>query len=184
MTIPCAAGASLLAILLATATGGARADIHRHIDAASGMEVLSNVAAMPAAAAGASAAGGAGRSGRATGASAGAAANAGNTGYSPRATAGQGQAMPASAGPGQAGAVHTLGGQAGTRALAAAASFPVISRAQQSELDGGRRAILEDELRAERQALQAARARQAAADILHRHDMNIAALTRELAALR
>jgi hypothetical protein len=182
MAIPCAACASLLAILLASATGGARADIHRRIDAASGMEVLSNVAAAPAS----GGAGGAARGGRATAASAGTAAGAGDTAYGPRAASGQGQARAtsASASPGQAGALRTLGGQAGTRAQAAAASFPVISRARQSELDGGRRAILEDELQAERQALQAARARRAAAEILHRHDMNIAALTRELAAIR
>jgi hypothetical protein len=58
--------------------------------------------------------------------------------------------------------------------------FPRVSVQQQKELDGGRRSILLDELANERDALQAATARRAATDVLHRHESNIAALQREL----
>ncbi|MES2320128.1 MAG: hypothetical protein V4631_21840 [Pseudomonadota bacterium] len=70
------------------------------------------------------------------------------------------------------------------RAAAAAtpADFPRVSAARQRERDGGRRAILMAELAGEQQALGTAAAARAQADVLHRHQANIAALQRELNA--
>jgi hypothetical protein len=70
------------------------------------------------------------------------------------------------------------------RAAPAVAGFPVLARERQRELDAGRRAILEDELLNEKKALQQARALRATAEVLHRHRMNVEALTRELAGVR
>lgn len=67
---------------------------------------------------------------------------------------------------------------------AAAADFPRVSKERQSELDGGRRSILDNELAAEQQALAAAAARRAEQSVLHRHQANVAALQRELQAMR
>lgn len=67
---------------------------------------------------------------------------------------------------------------------ASAVAFPRIAPNVQRERDGGRKQILRDELDAELLALQSARERGEAADAVHRHDSNIAALKRELAGLR
>lgn len=74
--------------------------------------------------------------------------------------------------------------RAGTASRAAPAGFPHVSAERQRELDGGRRAILQAELSSEQQALASAAAAKAAAETLHRHQTNIAALQRELRALR
>lgn len=62
-------------------------------------------------------------------------------------------------------------------------TFPSISPQRQRQMDGSRRAILEDELAGEQQALDVAVARRAAADVLARHMANLAALRRELATV-
>lgn len=62
--------------------------------------------------------------------------------------------------------------------------FPVIARAEQQQRDRARLAILHDELDSEQQHLRQARGAGAAPDIQHRHLSNIAALQREIAALR
>jgi hypothetical protein len=64
------------------------------------------------------------------------------------------------------------------------AGFPRVTGARQRELDGGRRNILRTELSSEQQALSTAIAAQAAQDVVQRHVANIAALQRELAAMR
>ncbi|SHH24649.1 hypothetical protein [Massilia sp. CF038] len=64
------------------------------------------------------------------------------------------------------------------------AAFPTVGKQRQKELDGGRRAILEQEMASEQQALQTARLQKAAADIIARHNANLAALTRELSGVR
>ena len=66
----------------------------------------------------------------------------------------------------------------------AAASFPRVDRHTQQMRDTGRRAILENELASEQQALTAAREHGAGADVLHRHGANLAALRRELRGIR
>lgn len=67
---------------------------------------------------------------------------------------------------------------------AAPSDFPRVSAAHQQAMDGGRRAILMAELSQEQQALDAAAAAGAQAEVLHRHQANIAALQRELRATR
>lgn len=66
----------------------------------------------------------------------------------------------------------------------AAADFPRVDRQTQQARDIGRRAILENELASEQQALTAAREHAAGADVLHRHAANMAALRRELRSIR
>lgn len=129
---------ALPALGLALAASPAYAGVHRHVDPASGMEVLSNVAPPTPA---------------------------------PVAAA----ALPAT--------VRT-GTQVAARTDPAATGFPMVARERQSELDAGRRAILQDELLSEQKALQHARELRAAAEVLHRHRMNVEALTRELAGVR
>jgi hypothetical protein len=70
------------------------------------------------------------------------------------------------------------------RAGMEAPEFPRIARAEQQQRDRGRQSILHNELSSEEQLLQRARADGAAPDVQHRHLSNIAALKRELAALR
>ena len=69
-------------------------------------------------------------------------------------------------------------------ASAAPADFPRVSKDRQRELDGGRRSILDNELAAEQQALAAAAASRAEQSVLQRHQANVAALRRELQAMR
>ncbi|MFC3457517.1 MULTISPECIES: hypothetical protein [Massilia] len=72
-------------------------------------------------------------------------------------------------------------GQAGE--AGAPIAFPRVSAQRQREMDGDRRAILQEELTHERRALAAASAARAASDVLVRHAANVAALQRELAAV-
>jgi len=65
-----------------------------------------------------------------------------------------------------------------------AAAFPRVSGERQRQLDGTRREILQAELSNEQQALDAAAARRAAAEIVQRHVANVEALKRELAGVR
>lgn len=69
------------------------------------------------------------------------------------------------------------------RPRTAARAFPHVSPVRQRQMDGDRRAILQDELDHERRAHAAASASRAAREVLARHTANIAALQRELAAL-
>lgn len=64
------------------------------------------------------------------------------------------------------------------------AAFPRVSGEQQKQRDGTRRDILQAELSAEQQALDAARARQEVSEIVRRHVANVEALKRELAGAR
>lgn len=64
--------------------------------------------------------------------------------------------------------------------LIGADQFPRVSASRQWELDGGRRAILLEELKVEQQKLKLATIERAATDVLNRHAANIAALQREL----
>lgn len=66
----------------------------------------------------------------------------------------------------------------------AAADFPRVDRHTQQARDIGRRAILENELASEQQALTTAREHGAGNDVLHRHAANLAALRRELRSIR
>src|SRR5688572_22784690 len=59
-------------------------------------------------------------------------------------------------------------------------AFPRVSSQAQRLRDLDRRKILKAELEIEKGALQAAMSRKAANDIVHRHEMNIAALEREI----
>lgn len=65
-----------------------------------------------------------------------------------------------------------------------AAAFPRVSGAQQKQMDGTRRAILQAELSNEQKALDAAAARRDVAEIVRRHVANVEALKRELAGVR
>jgi len=76
--------------------------------------------------------------------------------------------------------VRTVSAPAVAANMAGPAQFPRVTKDEQRERDGGRRAILLEELDAEQRALDAASARQAPADVLRRHYGNIAALQREL----
>lgn len=64
-----------------------------------------------------------------------------------------------------------------------AGAFPRVSARRQREMDGDRRAILQEELTHERRALAAAADARAARDVQARHAANVAALERELAAV-
>lgn len=64
------------------------------------------------------------------------------------------------------------------------AAFPRVSSAQQKQMDGTRRDILQAELSNEQKALDAAAARRDAAEIVRRHVANVEALKRELAGVR
>ncbi len=68
--------------------------------------------------------------------------------------------------------------------ITAAAAFPRVDRHTQQARDIGRRAILENELASEQQALTAAHEHGAGNDVLHRHGANLAALRRELRSIR
>ncbi|NHZ39815.1 hypothetical protein [Massilia aquatica] len=68
--------------------------------------------------------------------------------------------------------------------ITAAADFPKVDRKTQQARDIGRRAILENELASEQQALTTAREHGAGNDALHRHAANLAALRRELRSIR
>lgn len=59
-------------------------------------------------------------------------------------------------------------------------AFPRVSPQIQRLRDMDRRKILQAELKTEKEALQAAMSKQSAADLVHRHEMNIAALEREI----
>ena len=83
---------------------------------------------------------------------------------------------------GQPGAIKTR--PAAGAGDTAPADFPRVSRERQRERDGARRSILDNELEAEQQALAAAAARRAAQSVLNRHQANVAALRRELQAMR
>jgi hypothetical protein len=65
----------------------------------------------------------------------------------------------------------------------AADAFPQVSAQRQRQMDDDRRAILQEELAHERQALAAASGQRAAGDVLARHMANVAALQRELEAV-
>ncbi|MFZ6843626.1 hypothetical protein [Undibacterium sp. RuTC16W] len=65
-----------------------------------------------------------------------------------------------------------------------AANFPRISAEVQKERDVERKDILRKELMSEEQALSTALAQRATEDIVHRHQINIAALKRELGGMR
>jgi hypothetical protein len=69
-------------------------------------------------------------------------------------------------------------------AAPAPAAFPRVGADEQRARDADRRAILQEELVAERQALDGARGRNAPPDQLRRHQHNIEALQRELASVR
>lgn len=84
---------------------------------------------------------------------------------------------------GTSGSVKPRAPSAAPMAALAGSGFPRITREIQQRRDAGRGAILRDELEAEQQALQAALARRAATEVLHRHSSNIAALKRELGGL-
>jgi hypothetical protein len=66
----------------------------------------------------------------------------------------------------------------------APADFPRVTRSMQQERDSDRRRILQDELDAEKLALNAALGKGAAEDIVHQHRANVAALERELGRTR
>ena len=63
-----------------------------------------------------------------------------------------------------------------------ATTFPRVAAADQLVRDNDRKKILQDELATELQAVQDAAARGEAADVMHRHESNVAALRRELGA--
>jgi hypothetical protein len=66
----------------------------------------------------------------------------------------------------------------------APADFPRVTRSMQQERDSDRRRILQDELDAEKLALDAALGKGTAEDIVHQHRANVAALERELGRTR
>jgi hypothetical protein len=86
--------------------------------------------------------------------------------------------------PPAAGAATAARQVAFTAPAAAGQAFPRVSSMQQNQRDSARRDILASELQTEEQALAAAAARRAAADVLARHAANVAALKRELAGVR
>jgi hypothetical protein len=62
--------------------------------------------------------------------------------------------------------------------------FPVISKAEQAQMDSDRLSILKDELRNEKDALEKARRLNSPNDVMNRHNANIDSLVREISLLK